>query len=70
VEVLSEIPDIDDENADKTAFTADNSVGFDNVSFSYGKGPGVLRSIDLHIASGQTVGIVGGTVRQRQPWFN
>jgi len=39
------------------------SVTFDHVSFSYKHGSGVpvLRDIDLHIHSGSTVGIIGGT---------
>ncbi len=37
--------------------------GFDHVSFSYKKKSGkpVLDDIDLHIRSGETVGIIGGT---------
>lgn len=41
----------------------DGSVDFDNVSFKYVKeaeNP-VLQNIDLHIRSGETVGILGGT---------
>lgn len=39
------------------------SVEFEHVSFSYGKGSGkkVLSDINLKIASGETVGIIGGT---------
>ena len=42
---------------------ADGSVDFDGVSFKYSAGAEkyALRDIDLHIASGQTVGILGGT---------
>ena len=42
----------------------DGSVDFDDVSFKYSAGGGEVRrcrDIDLHIASGQTVGILGGT---------
>lgn len=42
---------------------ADGSVDFDGVSFKYSqkaKRP-VLEDIDLHIRSGETVGIIGGT---------
>ena len=41
----------------------DGSVDFDNVSFSYKAGIGkpVLSNIDIHIESGQTIGILGGT---------
>ncbi len=41
----------------------DGSIDFNNVSFSYATGSGkpVLQSIDLHIRSGETIGIMGGT---------
>ncbi len=41
----------------------DGSVCFDHVCFSYGKDQEseALSDINLHIASGQTVGILGGT---------
>lgn len=37
------------------------SVNFDHVSFSYGDDHPVLQNIDLHIAAGRSVGIVGRT---------
>ena len=42
---------------------ADGSVDFENVSFAYRQGSGkpVLQNIDLHIRSGETIGILGGT---------
>lgn len=41
----------------------DGSVDFHHVVFSYkhGSGEPVLRDIDLHINSGETIGIIGGT---------
>ena len=41
----------------------DGSIDFDNVHFSYGKSKNkeVLNDINLHIKSGQTVGIIGAT---------
>ncbi len=42
----------------------DGSIDFDGVDFSYnaeGSGDLVLRDIDLHIRSGETIGIIGGT---------
>ena len=41
----------------------DGSIDFDNVSFRYNSGSGrdALTGINLHIASGQTVGIIGST---------
>ncbi len=42
---------------------ADGSIDFNHVSFSYAAGTGkpVLQDIDLHIRSGETIGILGGT---------
>lgn len=42
---------------------ADGSIDFDGVSFSYSgeKGNLCLRDVDLHIKSGETVGIIGST---------
>ena len=61
-EVLSEESALTDPAAPVTT-VADGSVDFDGVSFKYSAGAEkyALRDIDLHIASGQTVGILGGT---------
>ena len=42
---------------------ADGSIDFDDVSFKYSKNAErqALDSIDLHIKSGETIGIIGGT---------
>ena len=49
--------------ADALTTVADGSIDFNNVSFSYvtGSGRPVLQNIDLHIRSGETIGILGGT---------
>ena len=62
IEVLDEIPDIDNPE-NPVMSVADGSVEFDNVSFSYNKKADncVLRDINLKIKSGQVVGIIGGT---------
>ncbi len=41
----------------------DGQIDFDHVTFSYkqGSGEAVLKDIDLHIRSGETIGIIGGT---------
>ena len=41
----------------------DGSIDFDHVSFSYkhGSGKNALTDIDLHIKSGETIGVIGGT---------
>ena len=63
VEVLDEDPAITDASAEPEAQVADGSIDFDHVSFKYSaESPEwILRDVDLHIASGQTVGILGGT---------
>ncbi len=61
-EVLSETPDLRD--PDQPVYqVADGSVDFENVSFSYkhGSGKNALSHIDLHIRSGETIGVIGGT---------
>lgn len=64
VEVLDEKIDIEDgENASDELKVADGSIDFDHVDFSYSKSHDVLNleDIDLHIKSGETIGIIGGT---------
>lgn len=61
-EVLREESDLVSPANGLTA-VADGSVDFDGVSFRYSEGAEkyVLENIDLHIKSGETVGILGGT---------
>jgi len=63
VEVLEEAPAITDDGAQPDAVVEDGSITFENVSFKYNeKNPEwVLRDVNLHIRSGQTVGVLGGT---------
>ena len=61
-EVLSEEPGI--KNPEKPVYeVADGSVDFENVSFKYSREAekSALSGINLHIPSGSTVGILGGT---------
>ena len=62
-EVLEERPAITDEAAEEGAEVTDGSIDFEGVSFKYNaESPEwILRDIDLHIPSGATVGILGGT---------
>jgi len=62
-EVLEERPAIDDSAADPTVVVENGSIDFANVSFKYhaDSPEWVLQNIDLHIPSGATVGILGGT---------
>ncbi len=63
IQVLDEVPDIDDSRAESQAQVADGSVDFDHVWFQYNDGAEAwnLEDINLHIESGMTVGIIGGT---------
>lgn len=61
-EVLEEQPDITSpENAVKNV--KDGSIDFEHVTFAYQQRSGkpVLSDINLHIKSGETIGIMGGT---------
>ena len=62
-EVLSEVPAITDAEASEEAEVEDGSIDFEGVSFKYHdeSAEWILRDIDLHIPSGATVGILGGT---------
>ena len=61
-EVLNERTDIANDPGAETVIP-DGSVDFDGVSFSYGGrgGRSCLENIDLHIRSGETIGLIGGT---------
>lgn len=61
-EVLNETSDL---TSPENALTdiKDGAIDFNHVDFSYTHGDGtpVLRDVDLHIKSGETIGIIGGT---------
>nr|WP_296040429.1 ABC transporter ATP-binding protein [uncultured Blautia sp.] len=61
-EVLTEVPEMQDK-ADSVKKVANGEIVFDHVDFSYGGQGGnlSLKDVNLHIKSGQTVGIIGGT---------
>lgn len=61
-EVLNEVPDMADPSQPEET-VADGSIDFNHVDFSYkhGSGEKTLQDIDLHIKSGETIGIIGGT---------
>ena len=63
VEVLDEQPQITDDGADKTLTVENGDIRFDHVYFKYHPTAENwnLTDIDLHIESGMTVGILGGT---------
>ena len=62
-EILSEQSHITDDDADSSAVVSDGSIEFKNVSFKYSADAQneVLKSINLSISSGETIGILGGT---------
>ena len=62
VEVLDEEPDIKNPT-DPVMEISDGSIDFKNVNFGYHESAEdfVLSGIDLHIDSGETIGIIGGT---------
>ena len=62
VEVLDEEPSLSNGENPNT-FVKDGSIDFENVSFKYSKQAEkyALSDINLHIKTGMTVGIIGGT---------
>ena len=63
VEVLDEEPSLTNPEHPVTD-VPDGSIDFNNVFFTYhteGSGDDILEGIDLHIRSGETIGIIGGT---------
>ena len=63
VEVLDEQPQITDDGADRALTVENGDIRFDHVYFKYHPTAEDwnLTDIDLHIESGMTVGILGGT---------
>ena len=61
-EVLNEEADMKNPENPETV-VPNGSIDFENVNFSYKQGTGenTLTNINLHIASGETIGIIGGT---------
>ncbi len=61
-EVLDEVPEMEDA-ADAVADVPNGDIDFEHVNFSYsGEGGNLsLKDVNLHIKSGQIVGIIGGT---------
>ena len=61
-EVLDEVPEMEDAE-DAVTEVPSGDIDFEHVDFSYaGKGGNLsLKDVDLHIKSGQIVGVIGGT---------
>lgn len=70
-EVLEEKSDLT--NPQNPDFEVENGdIDFNNVSFAYKKGSKkyVLQDIDIHIKSGETIGIIGGTGSSKSSLVN
>ncbi len=61
-EVLNEVPDIQNPE-DPVMEVESGQIDFNDVDFAYNTGTGemTLKDINLHIHSGETIGIIGGT---------
>ena len=62
VEVIDEQADIVNPATEAVEVVSDGSIDFSDVSFGYGSDSDyALADVNLHIASGETIGIIGGT---------
>ena len=61
IDVMDEEPEVQDRPEARDLPRIEGHVRFDDVHFGYGKGPEVLHGIDLDVASGATVALVGHT---------
>ena len=63
VEVISRVPSMDNDKKIEGLKLEDGSIDFDDVSFKYGKNSDSyqLEDINLHIKSGESIGILGPT---------
>lgn len=70
-QVLTEVPDIQNPE-NPVEEVKDGSIDFNNVNFSYRKNSNknALSDIDIHIKSGETIGIIGGTGSGKSSFVN
>jgi len=61
IDVMDEDPEVQDRPGARELPQIDGRVRFEDVHFGYGKGPEVLHGIDLDVAPGTTVALVGHT---------
>ncbi len=61
IDVMDEDPEVQDRPGARELPQIDGHVRFEDVHFGYGKGPEVLHGIDLDVAPGTTVALVGHT---------
>src|SRR5256714_12319931 len=60
-DLLDEEPEVVDPPTARPLERIDGHVAFEDVRFAYGRGPEVLHGIDLEVAAGTTVALVGHT---------
>jgi ATP-binding cassette, subfamily B, bacterial len=61
MDVMDEAPEVEDARHARSLPQIEGRVAFEGVRFGYGSGPEVLHGIDLDIAPGTTVALVGHT---------
>jgi ATP-binding cassette, subfamily B, bacterial len=61
LEILDTVPDVRDADGAMPAPPLQGEIRFERVGLRHGRGPWVLRGIDLTIRAGERVGIVGPT---------
>jgi ATP-binding cassette subfamily B protein len=61
MDVMDEAPEVEDAPQARSLPQIEGRVDFEGVRFGYGSGPEVLHGIDLDIAPGTTVALVGHT---------
>ena len=50
---------VTDAPAARPLVVTQGALAFENVSFHYGKGSGVIEHLDLHVAAGEKIGLIG-----------
>lgn len=72
IEVLEETPDMEDTTENTALEVTDGSIDFDQVEFRYDPKSAVpnLSDISLHIHSGETIGILGGTASGKSTFIS
>jgi ATP-binding cassette subfamily B protein len=61
MDVMDEQPQVLDRPGARELPAVEGQVSFDHVRFGYGDGPDVLHDLDLEVAAGTTVALVGHT---------
>jgi len=61
MDVMDEVPEVEDAPHARSLPQIEGRVAFEGVRFGYGSGPEVLHGVDLDVAPGTTVALVGHT---------